>query len=71
MAASDPPAILYYRVLLATSEHFTRVGLWVDGRAGEGVNYITLLFPDSKRAEFERDQIEEYRAWRPQEGEMR
>ena len=63
MEREPPPAILYYRVIVPTSQHFTRVGLWVDMEIREGVDYITLLFPDGKRAEFASDEIEEYRAW--------
>jgi hypothetical protein len=61
MLESKLPAILYYRVLLATSAHFTRVGLWLDMEIRENVDYITLLFPDGKRAEFAADEVEAYR----------
>lgn len=61
--SNELPSILYYRVITPTSEHFTRVGLWVDMEIREGVDYITLLFPDGKRAEFEACDVEAYRAW--------
>jgi hypothetical protein len=60
VVSNDPPAILYYRVIAPTSQHFTRVGLCLgtlDGR-------LVLLFPDGKRADFAADEVEAYRAWR-------